>query len=126
LNSLVLPLVVSLAAISAHNDDYRPAARPVGPWVDARAMAEPLPPAYRVTTPGLEDALAQSSYPESLRFADSTVDAQAAPHGNRSLVVADKPRPVPEWLASTGQPDDEFDVTHGGGLVGIGFRWRFR
>ncbi len=116
---MFLPLVVSLAAVGMDAASFRGA--------DDGAFASGGAGDFSSQDP-VEAAIAGSSYPDAYRWHGGGDSAELrqfeVPLGQAG--VASSNRNVVSFADPGDASDETFDWTNGGGMVGIGFRWRFR
>lgn len=116
---MFLPLAVSLAAVGIDAASFRGA--------DDLAFAS-APAGYFSSQDPVEAAIAGSSYPDAYRWQGSGDSAElgdfGAPRAQGYAVLADSD--VVSFADPVDASDEAFNWTNGGGMVGIGFRWRFR
>lgn len=129
MTSILLPLVVSLASLGINAPRLTPVADLPSGNVGTEFLwsQDPLDPA--AATPDLANLVAGSSYPEAYRWTSSSgsaeLDDSGAPIAQAGLVSRDSQAIT--GFSDNGEPlEDEFSFTRGAGIVGIGFRWRFR
>lgn len=122
MNSIILPLVASLVSVGMPAGGYQPAAPPSPGWMDLRHLDRAGPLA---AAPADVSALAMSSYPEAYQWEAGAEAATPDQSARQSVVVATDAGTIDLPAIATEDDDDRFDVTSGGGLVGIGFEWRF-
>lgn len=126
---MILPLVVSLAAVGINAGTYRPAAEPVAAVVDLRDLASGVsfePAAYPA---GVDGWRGDAAYPEKFRWSandDRAPLPAAGQPGRQSVLVSARTDLINIGADPAAADDSEFEVTRGAGLVGIGFRVRFR
>lgn len=116
---VLLPLVVTLASVGINTASFTPTD-------DLRTRKVDL--GYLVD-PALGSLIAGSAYPEAYRWTGSGGSAELGKSGgpvSQARVVANDSDVVAGFSDPGAPSDEEFSWTSGVGMVGIGFRWRFR
>ena len=122
---VILPLVASLVAVGVPTDSYRPSVAPAVAETDLRALSAPAP-VRTDEADAVARAVAGSGYPEAFQWSASEelapIPASGAPRQSVLVTGNDDDLTFDAGLVSA----EEFEVSRGTRLIGMGFRWRFR
>jgi len=126
---ILLPLVMSLVSLGVSEPSFQPSAAIWDEFAGSRYL--PRVDTGTLATAGYSEMLALSggAYPEAYRL--NPDEALAAPvelsvSAAQVQALADRAYARAAEIERQDEPDSDFDMTRGVGLVGVGFVWRYR
>lgn len=126
---VLLPLVATLASVGINTAGFTPTDDLRNRKVDLGYLSVQDPLDAPTLDPALGSLIAGSSYPEAYRWTGSGGSAELGKSGgpvSQARVVSGDSDVVEGFDDPDDPSDEEFSWTSGVGMVGIGFRWRFR